>query len=150
MLPLKLSNDDGSTSLEFITAGLILLVPLVYLVLTMSVMQAGALAVEGASRQAARVYVTEGNEKDAAAAAQQAVAIALADYGVDSRSVRVQVECTPEPHDCLTRRGFVTVTVATTVPLPGVPAVLPLDVPSGVRLSSAATEQVSRFSEAEQ
>lgn len=150
MLPLKFSSDDGSTSLEFITAGLILLVPLVYLVLTMSAVQGGALAVEGAARQAARVYVTEDNETDAAAAAQQAVTIALADYGVDDRSVRVRVECAPAPHDCLTRRGFVTVTVATTVVMPGIPAVIELDTPAGVRLSSSATEQVSRFSEAEQ
>jgi hypothetical protein len=50
-------DDTGTASLEFITAGLVLLVPLVYLVLTMSAIQGGALAVEGASRQAARVFV---------------------------------------------------------------------------------------------
>ncbi|HSP76545.1 MAG TPA: hypothetical protein VLO31_10065, partial [Cryobacterium sp.] len=49
--------ERGSASLEFITAGLILLVPLVYLVLAMAALQGGALAVEGAARQAARVYV---------------------------------------------------------------------------------------------
>ena len=150
MLRARPSTDEGSTSLEFITAGLILLVPLVYLILTMSAIQGGALAVEGASRQAARVYVTSLNEKDAAAAARRAVAVALADYGLDTSKVTVRVECTPEPHACLTRRGFVTVTVTTTVALPGIPAVLDIDVPAGVRLSSSATEQVSRFTEAQQ
>jgi hypothetical protein len=38
--------DDGSASLEFITAGLLLLVPLVYLVLTLSALQTAALGVD--------------------------------------------------------------------------------------------------------
>ena len=42
------SSDDGSASLEFITVGMILLVPLVYLVLALSAVQSGALAAEGA------------------------------------------------------------------------------------------------------
>ena len=53
----KWSSEAGSASLEFLTVGVILLVPLVYLVLAMSAIQAGALAVEGAARQAARVAV---------------------------------------------------------------------------------------------
>ena len=50
-------SDDGSASLEFLTAGFILLLPIVYLILTVSSIQAGSLAVEGAARQAARVFV---------------------------------------------------------------------------------------------
>ena len=48
---------DGSAALEFITAGFLLLIPLVYLILAMAALQGGALSVEGASRQAARVFV---------------------------------------------------------------------------------------------
>ena len=151
MPPLRLSTDDtGSSSLEFITAGLILLVPLIYLVLTMSAIQGGAFAIEGASRQAARTFVTADNETDATAAAHQALVVALADYGLDSDDVHLDVRCTPDPHACLTRQGLVTVTVDATVPLPGIPSVLSIDAPLGVPLSSTATEQVSRFSEAEQ
>ena len=50
-------SDDGSASLEFITVGLLLLVPLVYLVLTIAAVQGAALGVEGAARQASRVFV---------------------------------------------------------------------------------------------
>jgi hypothetical protein len=42
------------------------------------------------------------------------------------------------------------VTVSSTVALPLMPAVLSLDEPAGVPLSSTATQQVSRFSEADQ
>ena len=48
------ASDDGSASLEFITVGVLLLVPLVYLVLVVSSLQAASLAVEGAAQQASR------------------------------------------------------------------------------------------------
>ena len=139
------TDDEGSASLEFITAGMVLLLPLVYLVLTMSSIQAGAFAVEGAARQAARVYVQSPNVAQANAAAARAVEFALADYGLDTDQVTVSVSCRPSPSQCLQRRGFVTVVVTTTVTLPLVPPVLDLDVPLSVPISSTATQQVSRF-----
>ena len=50
----SLRDETGTAALEFITVGLILLVPLVYLVLALASLQAGTFAVEGAARQAAR------------------------------------------------------------------------------------------------
>lgn len=143
-------TDDGTASLEFIIAALVLLLPIVYLVLTLSAIQGGALAVEGASRQAARVYVDATTTEQADADASAAIEVALADYGLDARSAKVTVTCRPDPENCLTRRGFVTVTVTSTVALPLAPSVLTLDErPLGVSLSATATEQVSRFSEAD-
>ena len=139
------SDDDGSASLEFITAGLLLLVPIVYLVLTMASIQAGAFSVEGAARQAARVYVQSATPGEANAAASRAIEFALADYGLDASDVTVSVSCSPNPARCLTRRGFVTVTVTTRVALPLVPPILNLDVPFSVPLTATATQQVSRF-----
>ena len=57
----------------------------------------------------------------------------------------VTVTCRPNPADCLQRRGFVTIQVATRVPLPLVPPVLDLDVGLAVPVESSATQQVSRF-----
>ena len=141
----RLSTDEGSASLEFITAGMLLLLPLVYLVLTMSSIQAGAFAVEGAARQAARVYVQSATVGEANAAAERAIEFALADYGLDTDDVTVSVSCRPTPSQCLQRRGFVTVVVSTTVTLPLVPPVLDLDVGLSVPVISTATQQVSRF-----
>jgi hypothetical protein len=131
--------------LEFITAGMLLLVPIVYLVLTMASIQAGAFSVEGAARQAARVYVQSATPGEANAAASRAIEFALADYGLDASDVTVTVSCSPNPARCLTRRGFVTVTVTTRVALPLVPPILNLDVPFSVPLTATATQQVSRF-----
>jgi len=142
----RLSADEcGTASLEFVTAGLVLLLPLVYLVLTMSALQGAALAVEGASRQAARVFVEAGSVSEANAAAERAVEFALADYGLDAADVDVSITCRPRAAACLTRRGFVTVEVGTRATLPLVPPVLDLDVGLSVPMSASATQQVSRF-----
>lgn len=139
------TDDDGSASLEFVTAGMILLVPIVYLVLTMSAIQAGALAVEGAARQAVRVFVQAEDVGSAQAAAIRAVEFALADHGVDSAAADISVSCSPRPGACLTRQGFVTVTVSVAVPLPLAPSVLHGSFPLGIPLGATATQQVSRF-----
>ena len=139
------TDDGGSASLEFITAGLLLLVPLVFLVLAMSALQAASLGVEGAARQASRVYVQSESVGEARAAAARAVEVTLADYGLDAGDATVTISCRPHPSACLTRRGFVTVTVRTTVALPVAPPGLELEVPSGIPVTASSTEQVSRF-----
>ncbi|WP_309617487.1 hypothetical protein [Salinibacterium sp.] len=139
------ADDSGSASLEFVTVGLVLLVPLVYLVLAMSSIQAGALAVEGAARQAARVFVQSADLDSARASATRAVEFALADHGIDPDSASIAVSCEPRPSSCLTRQGFVTVTVALSVALPLLPPVLNGDFPVAVPLTGTATQQVSRF-----
>ena len=140
-----IADDVGTASLEFVTAGMILLLPMVYLVLTMSALQAGSLAVEGAARQAVRVYVQAPDTRDAEAEAERAIRFALADYGLDPSEASVAISCSPRPVDCLRRRATVTITVGISVGLPLVPSALTLGGPVTVPLRSTATEQVSRF-----
>jgi hypothetical protein len=139
-----LAGDTGSASLELITVGLILLVPLVYLVLVMSVVQGGAFAVEGAARQAARVYVQAPTPAEAEASAERAVLVSLADYGIDAAAAEVAIGCAGGPV-CLTRRSVVTVTVRVQVALPFVPAVLTPSHAGSIALQASATQTVSRF-----
>jgi len=139
------ADDRGSAALEFITAGLLLLVPLVYLVLALSAVQAGAMAVEGAARHAARVFVTGHDAVDAKNRAITAVEFALADHGLDADRAAVTVTCTPEPTRCLTRRGLVTVTVQLVVPMPLVPTVFAGNFAIAVPVNATSTQQVSRF-----
>lgn len=139
-----LRAETGTASLEFITAGLILLVPLVYLVLALAALQAGTLAVEGAARQAARVYVQAPNTEEAAIRAGRAVEFGLSDYGVDASTASVAVQCSGAPA-CPARNATVTVTVRVTIPLPLVPDVLDLSTAASVPVESSATQRVSRF-----
>ena len=138
-------GEAGSASLEFITAGMILLVPLVYLVLALSALQGGALAVEGAARQAARVYVQSPNQATATERARRAVAFALEDYGLDAGDAEVQIECAEGPSHCLSRQALVTVTVRIGIALPLVPDLLALDQSASVPMTAASTQIVSRF-----
>jgi hypothetical protein len=117
----------------------------VYLVVALCALEKASFGVEGAARQATRVFVQSGSEGEAEAAAETAIGVTLADYGIDPAHAQVQLSCRPNPADCLTRRGFVTVSIRTTVPLPLVPPVLTLSLPAGIPVQSVATEQVSRF-----
>ena len=138
------AGERGSASLEFLTAGLILLVPLTYLVVTLSAIQGGALAVEGAARQAARVYVQAPNSAEAVSRAERAISVGLADYGIDADAATVQVDC-GSPGACLTRRSTVTVSVRVDVALPLVPDVLSLPDIATVPVQATAVQTVSRF-----
>jgi hypothetical protein len=124
---------------------MILLLPLVYLVLAMAAIQGGALAVEGAARQAVRVFVQSSELPEAQLRAQRAIEFALADHGLHLADAEVSIVCAPQPDRCLTRRGTVTITVALSIPLPLAPPVLTGEMPLGIPAHASATEQVSRF-----
>lgn len=141
----QLRSDDGSASLEFITTGVLLLVPLVYLVVAVASIQGAALAVEGAARQAARVYVQAPSSEEADDRTTRAVRFALADYGMRTADAQVTVSCSPQPDACLSRNGSVTVTVRVSAPLPLVPDVLAMRSAASVPMQASATQKVSRF-----
>jgi hypothetical protein len=141
---LRLSADDtGSAALEFITAGMILLVPLVYLVVALSAMQGGAFAVEGAARQAARVYVQAPDEAAAYSGALRAVRVGLEDYSIPGDTAAMTIDC--GAGGCLARRSTVSVTVRIRVPLPLVPDLLSLRKAASIPMEAVATQTVSRF-----
>ena len=111
------TDDGGSASLEFITAGLVLLVPIVYLVLALSAVQAATLAVDGAARQATRVYVQSGVGRGGARSRPPARSRSPSPTtGWMPRPPPSQISCRPRAAACLTRRGFVTVTIGTDRP----------------------------------
>ena len=51
------TGDEGSSVIEFLGLAVVLLIPLVYLVLTLARIEAATFATEGAAREAARTYV---------------------------------------------------------------------------------------------
>jgi hypothetical protein len=143
-----LAHEHGSASLEFLTVGIILLVPLVYLVLALAAVQAGALAVEGAARQAARVAVIAADRGESDAAVDRAVRVALADYGIDAAAAFVRVTC--DRTECLEPGARVSVSVLARVELPLVPDFLALTAVGSVPIEASATQTVSRFAGAGQ
>lgn len=141
----RVSAETGTASLEFITAGVILLLPIVYLIITLASIQAGGFAVEGAARQAARVFIDSPDARTGEEAARRAVAFALDDYGIDPAIGELEITCTPNPADCLTRNALVTASVRLSVTLPLVPQALTVSAPIAIPLSASASLRVSRF-----
>jgi hypothetical protein len=103
-----------------VTLGVLLLIPLVYLVLTLGRLQAASFAVDGAAREAARAFTTAGDDASGRARALAAVRLGLLDQGfrIDPATA-TRLTCSATP--CLTPRARLEVEVAVPVVLPGIP-----------------------------
>jgi len=138
----RMRAERGSAVVEFVALGVLLLVPLVYLVLTLARVQAGAFAVSQASREAGRAFVTAPAGEAAAARAQAAARISFEDHDfVDTG--RLAIACGSSP--CLSPDARVRTTATVTVPLPLVPAFVRGAVPLAVPVSASHVSTVDRF-----
>jgi Flp pilus assembly protein TadG len=75
-------GEAGSAMVEFIGASVLLLLPLVYLMLTVFRVQAGAFAVTQAARSVGRVYAAQGDTDAARELVAAAAAVAVGDQGL--------------------------------------------------------------------
>jgi len=113
-------SDQGSAAVEFVAVGVLLMVPLIYLIVTMSRVQAASFAADSSAREAARALVTAADEEDGRRRAAIAVRLGLLDQGfTDPGDVKLVVEC--ESNDCLTPGDRVRVRVEIRVALPVIP-----------------------------
>jgi Flp pilus assembly protein TadG len=136
------SREEGSAVVEFTFLALLLMVPLVYFIITVGQIQGGSFAVAGAADQAAKVFVAQPNAESGQAAAEQAVLLALADFGHDAATARVSTHCAPA--DCRTAGTAVTVTVHLSVQLPFVPFNDDFRLQAG-EVEASSTQLVGRF-----
>lgn len=138
-------RDDGSAVVEFVTLGVLLLIPVVYLILTLGRIQAAAFAAEGAAREAGRAFVTASDERSGAERVRAAVLLAARDQGFDDvdPDTAVVIECSAVP--CLQPEGRVVVRVEIEAVLPGVPAFIDAVVPTSVPVSAESVAVVDRF-----
>jgi len=139
--------DEGSAPLEFLSAGVLLLVPLVYLVLTLAALQSAAFATEGAAAAAVRVLSrSDPATAEASARAEEAARVALADFGIPADRAELELRCVPVA-DCRETGGVLTVIVRADVPLPLLPPWLGGALPLAVPVESAVAQPVTRFAE---
>ena len=135
-------DEQGSAVVEFVVLGVLLLLPLVYLVLMLGRVQAGAYAVSQASREAGRAYVTAGAGQDATARARAAARISFLDQRFEDTGT-LTIACDGSP--CLRADGRVETTATVQVPLPLVPAFLGDVLPLSVPVSASHVSTVDRF-----
>jgi Flp pilus assembly protein TadG len=136
-------DDTGTAIIEFCFLGVLLMVPLVYVVLTVFRLQAASYAVSSAAREAGRVYVTS-DATGAPGRAVQAAEIALRDHGLTMASGDVRMSCS-DPGHCREAETTVHVRVQHRVPLPLVPEIFGRIVPTSISVSADHVEYVDRF-----
>lgn len=146
--PRRALDERGSGLVEVIWMGVLLLLPLLWIVVSVFEVQRGSFGVSGAARAAARAFALA---PDDVAGEQRAVAVArqaLADQGLSDVPVRVSVTCTPYPRNCHSGTSVITVRIESSVELPLLPDVLGGGAPS-FRLSAEHTVPIGRYQEIE-
>ncbi len=116
-------RESGSALVELIWLGILLLVPMVWIVLSVFEVQRGAFGVTAAARAAGRAFVLAPDDATGARHARAAADVALADQGLDSTGWRLEVSC-GSLRDCHVGGAVVEVRVATRVELPFIPDAL--------------------------
>ncbi|GAA4091986.1 hypothetical protein ACFFOS_23945 [Nocardioides kongjuensis] len=140
------SDERGSGLVEMVWLGLLLLLPLLWVVLSVFEVQRGSFGVSGAARAAARAYALA---PDDAAGLQRARAVAeqaLADQGLRGVPLDVTVTCSPYPRACHSGTSVITVRVASAVDLPLLPDVFGLGRPR-FALDARETVPIGRYQE---
>jgi Flp pilus assembly protein TadG len=140
-------GERGTALVEFSWLAILLLVPLIWIVLSVFEVQRGAFAISAAARAAGRAYALADSDALGQARAEYAARQALTDQGLATAPLDLRVSCTPYPHACHAGTSVITVRVATSVSLPWLPASLGLGSPV-FALDSAHTVPIGQFQEA--
>ncbi|WP_166973101.1 hypothetical protein [Brevibacterium atlanticum] len=109
-------TDSGTAVVEFIFASVVLLIPVIYLMLALSQLQAASYATTSAAMSASRIAARDANPSEARA---QAVAqMHFADFGVGDAPTSITYSCAGP---CGQAGSLITARVETKVSLPGFP-----------------------------
>lgn len=131
-------NERGTAMIETLLLGLLLLVPLIWVLGVLSEVHRAALATTTAAREAGFDAARATTRGDAASRIDAAVASALADHGVDPR--RARVEWTSD----LERGGAVELRVSYDVPVLQAPLLGSIGGPS-ITVNASHVARVDRY-----
>lgn len=140
-------GEDGSALVELSWLGILLLVPMLWIVVSVFEVQRGAFAVSGAARAAGRAYALAPDDAAGKARAEAAARRALADQGIGSAPLEVHITCTPYPDDCHRGTSVITVVITSQVDLPLMPDILGGGAPS-FALDATHSVPIGQFQEA--
>ena len=139
-------DERGSALVELTWLGILLLVPMLWIVLGVFEVQKGAFAVTSAARAAGRAYALAPNDALGQARAEAVVRQALADQGLEDAPVTIRVTCRPVPADCHSGTSVITVQVFSSVAVPMLPDALGGGAPS-LALDASHTVPIGQYQE---
>jgi len=140
------SGERGSGLVEMVWLSLLLLLPLLWIVLSVFEVQRGSFGVSGAARAAARAYALAPDDATGQRRADAVARRVLADQGLRDVPLRVAVTCSPYPRNCHAGASVITVRVSSSVTLPLLPDLFGLGAPT-FALDAEETVPIGRFQE---
>jgi hypothetical protein len=140
------SDEGGSALVEVVWLGVLLVMPVLWIVMSVFQVQRGAFAVSAAARSAARAYALAPDDASGVVRARTAARVALDDQGVHGVTPDVRITCTPYPTDCHQGTSVITVSVHSGVILPMMPSALGSNRPS-FALDATQTVPIGQFRE---
>ncbi|MGB8651396.1 MAG: hypothetical protein WCD35_12125 [Mycobacteriales bacterium] len=139
-----LRADDGNALVEFTYLSVLLMVPVVYVLLSVFLVQRAAFGTTEAARQAGRAFARAATPDEAQVRGTAAAELALADQGIHDASAPV-FTCLGGP--CLQPGSRVQVTVTYRVRLPLLGAVFGSAAGGTIPVRASHTEYVDRFAD---
>ena len=131
-------GDDGNALVEFTYLSVLLMVPLIYVLVTVFQVQRASFGVTEAARQAGRAYATSDDAASGTARAQVAARIAMRDQGLSCGS------CLSSVGGSLAPDGRVTASVEHFVRLPLLGRLFSAE-RGGIRVDATSVARVDRF-----
>ncbi len=116
-------SETGSALVELTWLGLLLMIPLVYVIVSVVTVQRSAFGATEAARAAGRAYILAPDVATARARAFDAARVAMRDQGVDLAPSDLVIVCRPTPSSCLQPGSSVEVQLDLRVSLPLVPSI---------------------------
>lgn len=117
-------DEQGTALVEFVWLGMLLLVPLVYILIAVFEVQRGSFGVSAASRAAGRAYALADSDAEGLRQAKAAAAVALDDQGLGDQRFDLAVSCQPAPPPCHARGKTIVIRIGARVTLPLSPPAL--------------------------
>lgn len=135
-------SERGSAVLEFLVIGVLVLVPMAYIVMSVMRVQAASMASTQAVREAARAYATADSVSQGNQAAITAAEVAFEDQGFNLPASALQVRCLGS---CLEPGSSVQVELGWRVDLPWIPASLSQGRSASVPIDAIHTARVDTY-----
>ena len=143
---MRTDDQRGSALVELSWLGILLILPMLWIVMSVFEVQRGAFGVSAAARAAARAYALAPDDATGVVRAREAARVALDDQGQHGVTPEVRVSCTPYPDDCHQGTSVITVAVHSRVVLPLMPSALGGNRPS-FALDATQTVPIGQFQE---
>ena len=136
------SDDAGRASLEFLVFSVVLVIPTLFLGMSLYSITSATLATEAAARSAVRIFVQSPDLSTATSQAERAAQGALANHGFRELA---SIERSCQPSDCLTPGAMVRIRVGVDARLFATDLIPGAAGLTEVRIEAEATNKVSAY-----